>query len=134
LRADGALARLIGCDELREWQHVSGIRQDAEGEPLAIVNLYVDPNRGRLVEPIEHDPVYEWLEATYGIQLSILSQDIRAKHLTSNEAEALGETAGSAVLQMIRRYFDVNDQMYMISVTTHRARDFVYNLRVQIKD
>lgn len=134
LRADGALARLIGCDEMREWQHVWGVRKDAEGDPLALVHVYVDPAVAPLEQPFAHNPIYEWVEERHGIRVATLSQDIRARHLSAAEADALGEATGAAVLQMTRRYFDAANQSYMISQTTHRARDFVYNLRVQIKD
>ena len=136
IRTSGALARLLGCDEMREWQHLTGVRHDRQGEPLAIVSVYVDPGRATLANPAElaDGPVYDWIEKRYGLHPTMLSQDIRARTLTQDEATQLDDVAGASVLQMIRRYFDANDTIYLISVTLNRSRDFVYNLRIQIKD
>lgn len=136
VRTSGALARLLGCDEMREWHYLSGVRQDRHGDPLAIVSVYVDPSRATLANSaeLESGPVYEWIEKHHGLHPTTLSQDIRARALTPHEARQLDDVAGSSVLQMIRRYFDANDMIYLISVTLNRSRDFVYNLRIQIKD
>ena len=136
IRTSGALARLLGCDEMREWQKLPGVRHDQSGLPLAIVEVYVDPARVPLPQPLElgTGPVYDWIEKTYGLRPATLSQDIRAKPLGAEEAALLNEPEGASVLQMTRRYFDSSNMLYQISVTTHRSRDFVYNLRIQLKD
>ena len=136
VRTSGALARLLGCDEMREWQKLPGVRHDHDNSPLAIVEVYGDPARARLPDrpQLEGGPVYEWLERAFGVRPTTLSQDIRAKPLSAQEATLLMEPEGASVLQMIRRYFDEADTLYQISVTTHRSRDFVYNLRIKLMD
>ena len=136
IRTSGALARLLGCDEMREWQKLTGVRTDSSNLPLAIVEVYVDPARAPLPEQpaLDDGPVYEWLDRTFNLTPKTLSQDIRAKQLTASQAALLGEVDGACVLQMIRRYFDAADTLYQISVTTHRSRDFVYNLRIKLVD
>ena len=80
------------------------------------------------------ETVYEWLHRVHGIKPSGLSQDIRAKMLTPAEAGMLGEPIGVSALQIIRRYFDAANSIYLISVNTFRSRDFVYNMRLELKD
>lgn len=135
VRTTGTLARLLGCDEMRKWQKLPGVRYDRDNLPLAIVEVYVDPAHVLLPDEPDFDgPVYEWVDQTFGLRPAMLSQDIRARPLTAVEAALLGEPEGASVLQMIRRYFDAADTLYQISVTTHRSRDFVYNLRILLKD
>lgn len=136
IRTSGGLARLLGCDEMRSWQKLSGVRYDRNDLPLAIVDVYIDPARVLLPDRPELDdgPVYEWIDRNFGLRPQTLSQDIRAKPLTADEAARLGEREGASVLQMTRRYFDTADTLYQISVTTHRSHDFVYNLRIKLKD
>lgn len=135
VRADGTLARTLGCDELREWQLLCGVRHDSRNEPLAIVRVYVDPVRAAIPPDAElgDGPIYEWLEKNLQLRVETLSQDIRASSLSESEATSLSDTPGASVLQIVRRYFDADNAIFLISVTTHRSRDFVYNQLVQIK-
>ncbi|MEX6723850.1 GntR family transcriptional regulator [Parapedomonas caeni] len=136
VRADGQLARLLGCDEMREWHCLQGVRHDDQNMPLCIVRVYIDATRATIPADVDFsdDPVYEWLDRNYGIKPVGLSQDIRAKQLTPTEANKLGEPVGVCALQIIRRYFDSNNSIYLISVNTFRSRDFVYNMRLELKE
>ena len=111
------------------------MRFDDHNMPLCIVRVYVDVSRATLPEvEFGDEPVYEWLEREHGIKPFGLSQDIRAKMLTPAEANKLGEPIGVSALQIIRRYFDAGNGIYLISVNTFRSRDFVYNMRLELKD
>lgn len=135
ISTDGPLARLLGCDELREWTVIDGIRFDDDGAPLGLVRAHVDPGRASIPPGTDFGgPLYEWLEQRFALKPVTLSQDVRAKSLSATEAEALGEATGASSLQIIRRYFDAGSAIYFISVNTYRARDFVYNMRLQLAD
>ena len=134
VRTDGRLARLLGCDELRRWQYLRGIRYEESGEPLCLVQVYVDAALPALPPPVEfgESPVYRWVEQHSDVTFVGFSQDIMAKMLTSAEAEQLNDRTGAATLQIVRRYFDQTDSIYVISVNTYRSHDFVYNIRSQL--
>lgn len=136
LRTDGTLARLLGCEEFREWQFLSGVRRDDRDDPVALVRVYVDPVRAAIPTDadLSHGPIYEWVEQHHRLRAKMLSQDIRAKSLTAEEAAALSDKPGASVLEIVRRYFDANNLIFLISVTVHRSRDFVYNQVVQLQD
>ena len=135
VQTDGALARKLGCDEAREWQRLRGVRYEKDGAPLGIVEVYVDVTRVQLGEERQFDdgPVYEWLEKRHGLSPLGLSQDIRARTLTPQEAELLDDRPGAGSLQIIRRYFDAANQIYLISINNYRSHEFVYNLRLQLR-
>lgn len=130
---DGKLARLLGCDEMREWYFIQGVRIDAADQrPIGITKIYIDPTRADLPENEDFGgrPVYEWLQETQGIRLSTVSQDISAVSLSPPEADVFGERSGAPALKMVRRYFDDQQRIFQIAVTVHRSEDFVYNIRV----
>lgn len=136
VQSDTRLARLLGCDELREWWLLEGVRIDAgDQRPIGFTRVYVDANRTTM--PADADfggrPIFEWLERNQHIQVRVLSQDISAVALSPAEAKALGEKTGTPALRIIRRYFDADQRNYIISITTHRSADFVYNLRIDIE-
>jgi len=136
VQSDTRLAHLLGCDELREWYLLEGIRVDtADRRPIGFTRVYVDANRTTMPENADFggQPVFEWLEEKQHIRLHKLSQDISAIALTASESTALGGKAGMPALRIIRRYFDEQQRNYIISITTHRSEDFVYNLRIDIE-
>lgn len=137
IQSDARLARLLGCDELRAWFLLEGVRKDsADQRPIGFTRVYVDADRTALPEDADFggQPVFEWIEEKQHIRLHKLSQDISAVALTASEGAALGEEAGQPALRIIRRYFDSQQRNYIISITTHRSEDFVYNLRIDIDE
>ncbi|EED36104.1 hypothetical protein NOR51B_2052 [Luminiphilus syltensis NOR5-1B] len=129
ISTDGKLARLLGCDEGRQWHHMNGLRLDEENDPLALVNVYVDTERASLPEPgaLGRKPIYQWLEAERGLKSEAVSQDIRASRLTAKQAEILHDVADMPVIEVIRRYFDAEGGIFLISQSVYRSRDFVLN-------
>jgi DNA-binding GntR family transcriptional regulator len=129
IRTDSKLARRLGCDEARQWQYMNGIRLDEDGEPLALVHVYLDAELAVLPEPgkLGRKPIYQWLEKEHGLRPHTVSQDIRATRLTARQAEELRDVAEAPVLEIIRRYFDDNGAIILISQSIYRSRDFVVN-------
>jgi len=129
IRTDGKLARRLGCDEARQWQYMNGLRLDEDGEPLALVNVYVDTQQASLPRPkdLGRRPIYQWLESEYGLRPHAVSQDIRATRLNARQAEELRDAAEAPVLEVIRRYFDADGAIFLISQSIYRSRDFVLN-------
>ncbi len=136
IQTDGRLARLLGCDEMRSWHLLEGIRIDAtDRRPIGVVQVYVDAERAALQGEVDvgHQAVYKWLEDRYQIRAAIVSQDISAVLLSEEQAQILGEHAGLPALRIIRRYFDETQKLFQIAVTVHRSADFVYNTRLLLE-
>ncbi len=136
IRTDGKLARLLGCDEMREWLYMEGLRIDAaDDRPIGVVRIYVDPTRASIPPGTDFgsQPVYQWLRDTYNIKIATVSQDISAVGLAAGEAEIFDERPGVPALRIVRRYFDDQSRIVQIAVTVHRSEDFVYNTRVRLE-
>jgi len=135
VETDGKLARFLGCDEGRRWYLIEGVRRDAQGLPIGITRVHIDASRTTVPPKADfgHQPVYEWVERTYDIRATIVSQDISAVAFTAEEATVFGQSAGSPALRIVRRYFDDKQRIFQISVNTHRSETFVYNLRISFE-
>lgn len=136
IETDGKLARLLGCDEFREWALIEGIRMDPATERcIGLAWIYIDPERAPLEGVIDFEglPAYAWLDKHYGVHITTISQDISAVTLNAAEAEALSERLGAPSLRIVRRYFDDDQKLVMIGVTVHSSEDFVYNSRLRVE-
>src|SRR5690606_33247637 len=108
IQTDGRLARLLGCDEMRDWILLEGVRIDlADQRPVGITHIYIDPLRADLPERPDFGgrPICEWLSERFNIKIATVSQDISAVALSATEAELFGERAGAPALRILRRYF-----------------------------
>jgi len=135
VETDGRLARELGCDEMRRWNRMEGIRIDpTDNTPIGVVQLYVDAARAPITAKTDFGNrlVYQWLEEKHGIRAASISQDISAVLLSEKDAEVMNERVGAPALRIARRYFDDKQRIFQISVTTHRAKNFIYNIRLQL--
>jgi len=134
IETDGQLARLLGCDELRLWHLCEGVRVDLpRRRPISVTQVYVD---ARFSIPPDGDfrgqPVFHWVEQHHDVKAAAVSQDITAVLLAAMQAEIFGERVGDPALRIVRRYFDRDQRIFVITVTTHRSKDFIYNMRLQL--
>jgi GntR family transcriptional regulator len=136
IQTDGKLARFLGCDELKQWYLLEGVRIDAgDRRPVCITQAYADASRVTIAPNVDFGqrPVFEWIEKTHNIRTTFVSQDISAVLLTPAEAEVFGEHRGAPSLRIMRRYFDANQKNFFMTVNTHRGEDFVFNTRVHLE-
>jgi GntR family transcriptional regulator len=136
IQTDGKLARFLGCDELKQWYLLEGVRIDAgDQRPVCITQAYADASRVTIAPNVDfgHRPVFEWIEKTHNIRTTFVSQDISAVLLTAGEAEVFGEQQGAPSLRIMRRYFDANQKNFFMTVNTHRSEEFVFNTRVHLE-
>lgn len=131
----GLLARMLGCDEGRQWQRLRGIRYEENGAVLGLVEAYIDVSIATVgnVEDLKGGSIHQYILDHYGVSTAVLSQDIMAISLNPREASDLHDHAGASSLRIIRRYTSHSGIIYLISLNTYRARDFVYNVRTELR-
>lgn len=137
VHSDARLARMLGCDELRRWYRLQAVRLDtADMSPIGVVDVYIDADRATLTRNvnIEHKAMYRWLEGEFGLKTALISQDITAVTLNEHQANVFGERVGAPSLRITRRYFDNENKLFQISVTTHRSEGFVFNTKLIMDD
>lgn len=137
IQTDGKLARELGCDDLRSWWFLEGVRIDpSDRRPIGIVRIYIDADRApeAPISDFGHRLVYEWVAETYGIHATGATQEINAVALTAEDAAVFHEESGAPALRILRRYFDVDQRIFQISVNTQRSTDFIYSMRIDFDD
>lgn len=135
IEARGALARLLDCDEGSPWLRISSMRMDesAPEQPICWTDVYVDPTYSDLVDLARDAPetlLSTLIEQHYGRRVAEIVQHVKALEVSAAMAQRLGVDAGSAALQIVRRYIDANGDALEITVTTHPAERFSLTMRL----
>lgn len=136
VEARGALARLLGCADGTGWLRISSLRMDeAQPElPICWTDLYMDPAYEALVERVRHSPetlVSTLIEQQYGRRVVEIVQQLQAMAVPAALARQLGVEAGSAAMQIVRRYLDADGETIDVTVTVHPADRFSLTMRLQ---
>jgi DNA-binding GntR family transcriptional regulator len=136
VEARGALARLLGCADGTGWLRISSLRMDeAQPElPICWTDLYMDPAYEALVERVRHSPetlVSTLIEQQYGRRVVEIVQQLQAMAVPAALARQLGVEAGSAAMQVVRRYLDADGETIDVTVTVHPADRFSLTMRLQ---
>jgi len=122
------LARQLKLDPA-EWLRVEGLRGPSTrpvGMTTALIRRDCAPTREEL-DTRTHS-FSEVIEQKSGVSPTRIEQEITACTLTKREAQALGASAGSAGLQMLRRYFDQNNMPFLVAQSVHPSDRFVYTM------
>lgn len=136
VESKGALARLLGCPEGTAWLRISSLRMDEEQPELPIcwTDLYMDPAYTALVERVRDSPetlVSTLIEQQYGRRVVEIVQQLQALAVPAAMARQLGVEAGSAAMQIVRRYLDADGGTIDVTVTVHPADRFSLTMRLQ---
>lgn len=117
--------KLVAAD----WVRVEGLRGPSSrpvGMTTALIRRDCAPSREALEG--RGASFSEVIEQTSGIAATQIDQEITACALTKREAAALCAAAGAPGLQMLRRYFDQRDALYLVAQSLHPSDRFVYTM------
>jgi len=117
------------------WMHLNGVRLsgDGEGEPIALVDIYVESSYSDLpaLTQTMDVPVYTLIEDRYGIKLTRVEQEIQGVLIEGAMAEQLQVPSGSPGLRITRTYF-VRDRVIEVTTGVHPASRFTYSMSFQL--
>ena len=133
---NAALARLLGCAEGKQWLRISSLRTEEgpEGLPLGWTDVYVDTAYAGLEALVRDAPdtlVSTLIEQHYGVRVAEIVQRVQAVEMSTAMARRLRADAGTAALQIVRRYIDTEGAVLEITVATHPAERFSLTMRLQ---
>lgn len=137
IRVDGSLARTLGCDELREFWHLEGLRSyPAQSKPIARVQIYIDASRTSIAPTADlgNQLNFRWVEQSIGCRLAGATQEISAVSLTEEDARLLADEPGAPALRILRRYFDDQHNLVQIGVSVFPGTRFDYTMRIDFDD
>jgi len=133
---DLALAKVMGSVGGTRWLRISSLRMDGAKKPRPVcwTDVFVDPSYTDLPSLARSSPealISSLIETRYGRRIARIHQDVRAVILTPKLAELLKAEAGSAGLQIVRRYLDASGETFEVSVTTHPADRFTFTMQME---
>ncbi|AUT64599.1 GntR family transcriptional regulator [Paraburkholderia sp. SIMBA_049] len=136
IAAAGPLAKVLRCDEGDRWLRISSLRVDGDGRrpPIGWTDVYIDPGYADIAEAAREEPdtlISALIEARYGRCVTEIQQDVHAVNVSPEMAELLRVEAGTAALEIVRRYLDSSGVAFEVSVSLHPAERFSVSMRLK---
>ena len=136
IAADRDLAGTLQCAEGTRFLRISSLRIDADKEsrPVGWTDVYIDPAYTEVAEAAREQPdtlISSLIEARYGRCIAEIQQDVRGVIVSDEMAKRLDVKAGTAGLEIVRRYLDVASATFEVSITIHPAERFSVSMRLK---
>ncbi len=133
--AVGELAGLIGCPDGARWLRISSLRIDGDraSAPIGWTDVYINADYTDIAEAARKEPdvlVSALIEKRYGTTIHEIQQNVHATLISDAMAARLRVQAGAAALEIVRRYFDADGEVFEVSVTVHPAERFSVSMRL----
>ena len=132
-----AAAALVPGEIGSTWLVIKGVRlSGVQGALICATTVYVSMR----FAPILHEysdfrgPIYALVEARTGERVAEVTQDVSALLVPSAIAKRLQVPLGSAVLRLIRRYFNGEGSLILTSVNWHPADRFTYSMHLKLNE
>jgi DNA-binding GntR family transcriptional regulator len=129
------VAEQIGEDCAGDWTCFRGERrQDQDTLPIATTDAYfhhsLDPAVAAL--DLSSGTLFSQIERLAGVSVGKVTQDIQAVAAPLEVANALEIKRGTAVLRIMRCYFDPKGRLFEISVSHHPGDRFAYSMHIDV--
>jgi DNA-binding GntR family transcriptional regulator len=136
ITAVSPLTRVLRCEEGVRWLRISSLRidRDSKRPPIGWTDVYIDPAYGEIAEAAREKPdtlISSLIEARYGRCVAEIQQDVHAVNVSQEMADLFRVAAGSAALQIVRRYIDSSGVAFEVSVSLHPAERFSVSMRLR---
>ncbi|MBC8636349.1 GntR family transcriptional regulator [Caballeronia sp. EK] len=136
IEASAKLAKTLRCAQGTPWLRVSSLRIDGDKDspPVGWTDVYIDPAYDDVAEAAKENPdtlISSLIEARYGRCIDEIQQDVRAINVSADMARRLRVEAGTAALEIVRRYLDASGATFEVSVTVHPAERFCVSMRLK---
>ncbi|MBA2813441.1 GntR family transcriptional regulator [Streptomyces sp. KM273126] len=130
--ASAEVAGALGIAEGTAVHHVQRLRR-AQGEPVARLSNYVPEGLLTLdTATLEATGLYRMMRAA-GITLHSARQSVGARSATPEEAEALGEPEGAALLTMQRTAYDDTGRAVEFGTHIYRASRYSFEFQLLVR-
>ena len=120
-----------------EWLVIRGLRLErAEDLPICHSTVLVARPYAGVAEELGEGTgaIYRRIEERFGVEVSVVEQDITAGPLPPEAAAALGEAPAAPAVRVRRRYLAADGAVMIASVNFHPAERFSYAMRLRRED
>ncbi|WP_233858620.1 GntR family transcriptional regulator [Paraburkholderia sp. HD33-4] len=134
--ASGKLARTLKCADGARWLRVSSLRIDGDRQspPIGWTDVYLDPAYTDIPDAARSQPdtlISSLIEARYGRCIAEIQQDVYGALISDEMAKRLKVEAGTAALEIVRRYLDSSGETFEVSISVHPAARFSVSMRLK---
>ncbi len=129
--ADEGLAGVLGCTPGTPWFRIRALRRSPRfAKPLCWNEIYLLPEYARVMKLHDHERthVYEQVQRLFGRQVERAQIEMFAGTVPDVLSEPLEVAAGTATLNVVRRYLDKDAKLFEVSLTIHPQDRYVFSL------
>jgi DNA-binding GntR family transcriptional regulator len=136
IAADRDLARTLQCEEGARFLRISSLRIDGgkSRAPVGWTDVYIAPDYADVADIAREQPdrlISALIEERYGHSIAEIQQGIQAVLVSDEMAKRLRAEAGTAALEIVRRYLDAAGKCFEVSVSVHPAERFSVAMRLK---
>ncbi|TKC92572.1 GntR family transcriptional regulator [Trinickia terrae] len=136
IAADATLAKVLHCEEGTRWLRISSLRveSDRKRPPIGWTDVFIDPAYREIADAARNEPdrlISSLIEARYGRCVSEIQQNVHAVNVSKEMAARLQMPAGTAALEIVRRYIDSTGIAFEVSISIHPADRFSVSMRLK---
>ncbi|MDR5782710.1 GntR family transcriptional regulator [Caballeronia sp. LZ065] len=134
--ADRHLAGTLQCDEGTPFLRISSLRIEGgtSRAPVGWTDVYIAPEHAEVADLAREQPdrlISDLIEERYGHSIAEIRQGIQAVLVSEEMAKRLRVDAGTAALEIVRRYLDTAGKSFETSVSIHPAERFSVAMRLK---
>ena len=115
-------SKLIGAPTGSSWYHIGGIRkQKGSVQIIAWTDIYILPQFAQLSRDPDQSElmVFEQIEKKFSVKIDRAEVDVYASSAVSEIAKRLKLKVGDPCLGITRRYYELNNLLFEVTVTHH---------------
>ena len=118
-----------------DFRSFAGVRQQDRQQPIALNTIYILKIFAPPDETIDQlqESVSEWIERQHNVFVDRVDQQIDAVTLSAPEAAKLHVAQGTAALRTVRRYYDDENNIILLSYSLHPTERFAYSMTMKRK-
>jgi len=134
--ADCQLAKTLQCAEGERFLRISSLRIEGEKSraPVGWTDVYIAPDYAEIADIAREQPdrlISDLIEERHGHSIAEIQQGIQAVLVPEEMAKRLRVKAGTAALEIVRRYVDSAGKSFETSVSIHPAERFSVAMRLK---
>jgi len=110
------------------------VDRDRKQPPVGWTDVYIDPAYLDIAETARAEPdtrISSLIEARYGRCVAEIQQNVQAVKVSPEMAARLQVAAGTAALEIVRRYIDSSGVAFEVSISIHPAERFSVSMRLR---
>ncbi len=134
---DAAQAADFGCKPGEHWWRIRTVRRDPSGRMVvAYSEIHIPLSFGAVLKTSgrSRKPIFAQIESRFGETITEIEQEIACiEAMPADIAAHLEVKAGSAAMQIVRRYRGNGARLLEVARTIHPPAAFKYSMRVQLR-